>query len=295
MDLDANGGWSRAGLRIYSDTLRLEEVEAALGLKATGAHLKGQLRSHRLKVPWHETMWRFGTSLKEDSGLEGNLVWLLDSLEPKRGVIQMFAEEHRVDFFCGFSPGDEQGGFTLSSDTLSRISKFGVPLIMNLSPPLLSDEGVAGNFLTEPGLEDRKWSAAALRVIGAELRQKDIELALDRGATHFHSSQLWLVPGGEPYWGTLWSLYSSLGDERGVTEHLRSLLDLLGPKLDVVRTLSEKYRVDLFCGFSSLSGQGGFTLDGAFLQRIAGLGVPLGVELYLPGPVAAEDTAAKME
>ena len=240
-------------------------------------------------------MWRFGSSLEEDRGLEGNLAWLLDSLEPKRSVIQALAEKHRVDFFCGFSSGGEQGGFTLSSTILIRISKFGVPLIMNLSPPLPSDEGVAGNFLTEPGLEDRKWSTAALRVIGADLRKEDIEVALDRGATHFHSSQLWLVPGGKPYCGTLWSLYSSLGDELGVTEHLRSLLDLLGPKLDVVRTLSEKYRVDIFCGFSSLSGQGGFTLDGAFLQRIAGLRVPLGVELYLPGPVMADDTAAKME
>ena len=226
-----------------------------------------------------------------DRGLDGNLAWLLDSLEPKRSAIQTLATEHKVDFFCGFSPGDEQGGFTLSSTMLSRTSKFGVPLIMNLSPPLPSDEGVAENVVTEPGLEDRKWSTAALRVIGADLRQEDIEVALDRGATDFHSPQLWLVPGGKPYWGRLWSLHSSLGDERGVTEHLRSLLDLLGAKLDVVRTLSEKYWVDLFCGFSSLSGQGGFTFDGAFLQRIAGLGVPLGVELYLPGPVVAEDTA----
>jgi Domain of unknown function (DUF4279) len=92
-------------------------------------------------------MWRFRNTLKEDRGLEGNLTWLLDSLEPKRSGIRTLAEEHRVDFFCGLSSGDEQGGATLSSITLSRISKFGVPLIMNLSPPLPSDsdEGGAGD------------------------------------------------------------------------------------------------------------------------------------------------------
>jgi hypothetical protein len=60
------------------------------------------------------------------------------------------------------------------------------------------------------------------------------------------------------------------------------ILDRLEPRLDALRTLSAKYRVDLFGGFSSGSGQGGFTLDSTTLARIAKLGVPLIVHLYPP-------------
>ena len=64
--------------------------------------------------------------MSNDHGLEGNLTLILDALEPKRDVIQGFAHEHRVDFFCGFSSGEREGGFTLTRVTLNRVAKFGV-------------------------------------------------------------------------------------------------------------------------------------------------------------------------
>jgi len=153
--LNLSHGWSRAGLSIYSDSLDLEAVESALGLRATGKHLKGTPRSRDLKPIWPDSMWRFGTSLSNDHGLEGNLTLILDALEPKRDVIQGFAHEHRVDFFCGFSSGEREGGFTLTRVTftrvtLNRVAKFGVPLITNLSPPipLEIDQEVAGEVQT---------------------------------------------------------------------------------------------------------------------------------------------------
>src|SRR5437867_2162578 len=110
--MNSAGGWSRATLRIYSAKLRVDEVDVALGLTATGKHVRGQLRTSHRKERWPDSMWRFGTSLEEDRGLEGNLVWLLDLLEPKKDIIRVLVEQHNVDLFCGFSPGDQQGGFT---------------------------------------------------------------------------------------------------------------------------------------------------------------------------------------
>jgi hypothetical protein len=72
-----------------------------------------------------------------------------------------------------------------------------------------------------------------------------------------------------------------------LAEHLRWLLDAVEPKADVLRSLSAKYQVLLFCGFSSGNGQGGFTLDSHTLTQIAKLGVPLIVDLY--PPAIAED------
>ncbi len=264
--------------------LRPSDVEEALGLNATGGHLKGRLRSPRHKALWPDSMWRFGTSLKEDRGLGANLVWVLDHLEPKRDVVRALTEKHTVDFFCGFSSGDGEGGFTLPAAVLRRVAKFEVPLIMNLSPPLATntDAEVTSSPST---LNERKWSTAALRIIGQELRPEDIEPMHTLGETRFHSPQQWRVPGGGTQRGSLWSLVGALGDKNGITQQLQSLLDSLEPRLEMIRRLSEKYWVDIFCGFSSRSGQGGFILDATTLVRIAALGVPIGVELYLPGPV----------
>jgi Domain of unknown function (DUF4279) len=227
--LNLSHGWSRAGLRIYSDALDLEAVESALGLRATGKHLKGTPRSRDLKPIWPDSMWRFGTSLSNDHGLEGNLTLILDALEPKRDVIQGFAHEHRVDFFCGFSSGEREGGFTLTRVTLNRVAKFGVPLITNLSPPipLEIDQEVAG---ASPNL--RKWCAAAFRVIGEGLQRREIDTALDLRATHFHSSQWWRIPGGPSRQGSLWALHSPLTDEHGIAEHIRTLLGGYEPRMD---------------------------------------------------------------
>jgi len=81
----------------------------------------------------------------------------------------------------------------------------------------------------------------------------------------------------------MWLLSSPLGKERDLATHLRWLLDVIEPKLNVMQSLSEKYQVALFCGFCSANGQGGFTLDSTTLARIANLGVPLILDLYPPG------------
>jgi hypothetical protein len=69
-------------------------------------------------------------------------------------------------------------------------------------------------------------------------------------------------------------------------EHLNWLLDVLEPKSSLIKTLSKDYQVDLFCGFSSASGQGGFKLDATMLRRLGDLGIPLVLDLYPPGSPA---------
>jgi hypothetical protein len=89
--------------------------------------------------------------------------------------------------------------------------------------------------------------------------------------------------GGRGVWReSAWILSSPLDKHENLVEHLKWLLDRLEPKADEVRALCAKYRVDIFCGFSSGSGQGGFILDPETLARLAKLGIPLGLDLYPP-------------
>ncbi|MGB2603349.1 MAG: DUF4279 domain-containing protein, partial [Candidatus Sulfotelmatobacter sp.] len=87
-----------------------------------------------------------------------------------------------------------------------------------------------------------------------------------------------------------WLLQSPLEDESDLANHLKWLLYKVEPKLHVITELSKKYKVDLFCGFSSGNGQGGFRLDSATLKRIARLGIGMCLDLY-PPPIENNDMA----
>jgi hypothetical protein len=128
-----------------------------------------------------------------------------------------------------------------------------------------------------------RWSRASLRILGEDLQPGEIEVLLDLKATRTHSRAESRTREDTAIWlDSLWLLESPLPQDCDLPEHLDWLLDALEPKLYVLSSLSRKYRVDLFCGFSSSSGQGGFTLDNARLSRIARLGVPMVLDLYPP-------------
>ena len=141
--------------------------------------------------------------------------------------------------------------------------------------------------------DDGKWSRTCIRIFGETLQPEEIEAKLGLKATRTHvKGQPRSRRYNVPWRHSLWLLESPLSDDHDMADHLKWLLDRLEPRLDVIRTLSAEYRVGLMCGFSSGSGQGGFTLDSTTLGRTAKLGVPLVVDLYPPG--FAEDDRGRL-
>lgn len=130
---------------------------------------------------------------------------------------------------------------------------------------------------------DRRWSAAGLRIIGEELDPVEVGALLGLEATRTHRKGQPRSSRHKDTWReSLWSLQSPLSRDRDMADHVKWLLDSLEGRFDALKVLSEKFRVDLFCGFSSGSGQGGFTLDAVTLGRLGRLGVPLVLDLYPP-------------
>lgn len=140
--LGEGGRWSVANLRIFSETLQPKEIDAALGVKATRTHIRGQSRSPDHKIAWKESLWLFQSPLGRNRELADHLIYLLDLFEPKSEIIKSLSKQYHVDFHCGFSSGHGQGGFVLESGTLMRIAGFGVPFIVNLYPPALDEEQI---------------------------------------------------------------------------------------------------------------------------------------------------------
>jgi hypothetical protein len=135
--------------------------------------------------------------------------------------------------------------------------------------------------------EDSKWAAVWFRISGETLNPEEIGAALGLMATHSHLKGQ-RSRSNVLYRDSRWSLKSPLNKADSLDKHLGWLLDKLEPKFEEVRSLSQKYQIDFFCGFASVNGQGGFVLDGVMLARIAKFGVPLGIDLY-PPPSVEED------
>jgi uncharacterized protein DUF4279 len=89
---------------------------------------------------------------------------------------------------------------------------------------------------------------------------------------------------------SFWLLKCPLSDHLPLAEHLKWLLDLLEPKLQLINSIAKESKVMFFCGFSSENGQGGVTFDPTLLRRLANLGVLFVLDLHLP---AAELEADK--
>ncbi len=135
-------------------------------------------------------------------------------------------------------------------------------------------------------MDQRRWFQASLIVSGDSLRPDEIGVLLGLDPTRTHVRGEPRGRGAGIVWDrSVWSLESPLPDDADPAEHLNWLLSRLEPKASVIKDLSGQFHVKLFCGFSSESGQGGFTLDGVMLGRIASLGVPLTLDLYPPPPV----------
>jgi hypothetical protein len=74
-------------------------------------------------------------------------------------------------------------------------------------------------------------------------------------------------------------------------EQITRMLDALEPKLDALKEVLSLPGVEgeLFLGFGSRNGQGGAEFSPALLKRIAEYGLSLGLDLYPPSGISAEE------
>jgi hypothetical protein len=141
------GKWFRASLRVSGDALQPDEIGSLLDLKPTKVHLKGEPRPGKSKLVWNNSLWLLQSPSSDDCEPAQHLEWLLNSLEPKAGIIKDIADRFRVELFCGFSSENGQGGFTLDAQMLQRIASLGIPFALDLYPP----EGAAETIAEEEG------------------------------------------------------------------------------------------------------------------------------------------------
>lgn len=79
---------------------------------------------------------------------------------------------------------------------------------------------------------------------------------------------------------TLWIKESGLDSSVGLNTHIASLISLIENKVDIFKELLPNCHIEIFCGFASQSGQGGFVLDAALLKRLTLIPLDITLDLY---------------
>jgi len=132
-------------------------------------------------------------------------------------------------------------------------------------------------------MAEDKWFRASVAVWGKTLQPDAISAALGIKPTRARILGEARSAGSQLHWkDSLWMLESPLSETCDPVEHLTWLLELLEPKASILKDIAGEYRVELFCGFASENGQGGFTLSVELLGRLAHLGIPVTLDLYPP-------------
>jgi hypothetical protein len=151
--------------------------------------------------------------------------------------------------------------------------------------------------MSAPPQDDSKWSKASISIYSETLTPEEIGTRLQLTASKSHTKgSLKSARVPIPWKNSFWALDSPLEDQRNMSDHLKWLLDVIDPKADALKDLSEHCKVLFFCAFASENGQGGFTLDAATLTRLAKLGIPFSLNLYPPqSGNASEMTSMEVE
>lgn len=128
-------------------------------------------------------------------------------------------------------------------------------------------------------------SVATLRVSGDDLRPEEITALLGASPTHAQIKGETLVSasGRERIarFG-MWRLRAKDTEPEDLNAQVEELLAQLTPDLAVWRELSERYRIDLFCGLFMANGNDGVSIAPRILLALGERGIELELDIYSP-------------
>jgi len=130
---------------------------------------------------------------------------------------------------------------------------------------------------------DQKWNSASLRIVSKTITPAVITKTLGIEPTCAYAIKTPVNPrnpSGKIRQESSWILESGLDESEPLKLHISELLLLIESKVERFKELMSVCDIEIFCGFSSENGQGGFVLDAALLKRIGLIPLDLVLDLY---------------
>lgn len=132
-------------------------------------------------------------------------------------------------------------------------------------------------------MTDNKWNSATLRISSNTISAAEITVILGVKPTNSYEKGTPVSsrnPKSLLRQESVWLLESGLDNSEPLDTHIAKLISLVEGKFDLFKELIPVCHIDIFCGFSSENGQGGFVLDAGLLKRLTAIPVDIVFDLY---------------
>lgn len=138
-------------------------------------------------------------------------------------------------------------------------------------------------------------SLATLRIIGDDLIPSEVSTLLGYEASLVQEKDQVFVSkksGRERIAKSgMWRLKATSCEPENLDSQISEILDKLTPDLEVWKSLSKKYDIDLFCGLFMEESNEGLEVSPVSLSLLSKRGIKLGLDIYAPddgGPKLGE-------
>ncbi|MFE9469305.1 DUF4279 domain-containing protein [Streptomyces virginiae] len=137
----------------------------------------------------------------------------------------------------------------------------------------------------QPTAPVAKWSAGSIRITSRRVSAGEISDRLEITADQqFERDSLMSPrnPASARRETSVWIRRSGLADDSDLTDHVRTLVELVDGVRDELASLSVDCNMELCLGFGSENGQGGCLLPARLLAEVGALGLDIVLDLYPP-------------
>lgn len=134
--------------------------------------------------------------------------------------------------------------------------------------------------------ENKGWSSAAICISSKEISVKEISMGLNVDDSKSFEKGTPVSPrnpASSPRKSSLWMLESGIDNCLPLSDHINALLPFIEEKHEKLNALSQSCHIELFCGYSSGSGQGSLMLGPEILKKLTLIPLELVLDLYPTG------------
>lgn len=123
--------------------------------------------------------------------------------------------------------------------------------------------------------------SATLRIHGEDIPFEEISRRLGVQPTHLHRKGERRGPKSPPWRDDAWHFEPPLPESEPLERHIEELWMIVKPRLEYLKTLKQRCKVDVFCGYRSNCDTAGFEVSHKCLELFTALEVPFGVSVIV--------------
>jgi hypothetical protein len=129
--------WSAASICIVTESMSPQEISNVLGIEESRSYNKGDpISRKKIDGPVRsESLWVFESDIEPSYMLDCHIEKLVEIIEKNIESFKLLLSRCKIEIFCGFSSGNGQGGFTINSDLLKRLTIIPMDIVFDLYPP----------------------------------------------------------------------------------------------------------------------------------------------------------------